>query len=369
LRVCVSKMTTHAEFGRETKAIEVAEAFTDGIRGKTGILGQVVDEGRLANDPLVVVVGVSPKSIGEAMVTALAAHEPATLVLASRTKAKMEAVAYGVQQRYRKVRLEMVQLDLSSMQSVRAGAKAINELLDHIDILINNAAIVVTKHEFTIDGLEMQFGTNHIGPFLLTNLLMPKILAAARKAPTGATRIVNVTSDGHVISPIRFSDHRFEKRPENIPEDERPISRDGVSFDPPPGETYVPFVAYGQSKTANVLMSVYVNLKLSDFGILSMATHPGSIWTDLSRHLDEKHSNMIKNTSSFWKDLDQGAATTLVAAFDHKLNDQRSVYMADCQFKDAAAWAIDVVAAERLWKLSEEIVGEEFDWAVQSSRL
>jgi NAD(P)-dependent dehydrogenase (short-subunit alcohol dehydrogenase family) len=315
------------------------------------------------------VVGVSPKSIGEAMVKALAAHEPATLVLASRTTAKMEAVADGVRQKHPHVRLEMIQLDLSSNQSTRAGAKAINELVDHIDILINNAAIVVTKHEFTTDGLEMQFGTNHIGPFLLTNLLMSRVLTAARKASTGATRIVNVTSDGHVISPIRFSDHKFEKRPEDIPEDERPMSRPGTSFDPPPGETYVPFVAYGQSKTANVLLSVYLNQKLSGVGVQSLATHPGSIWTDLSRNLDEKHANIIKNTSSFWKDLDQGAATTLVAALDPKLRDSEAMYMADCQFKEPAAWASDVIAAERLWKLSEDIVGEKFDLVAARSRL
>jgi NAD(P)-dependent dehydrogenase (short-subunit alcohol dehydrogenase family) len=303
------------------------------------------------------------------MVKALAAHEPATLVLASRTTAKMEAVADGVRQKHPHVRLEMIQLDLSSNQSTRAGAKAINELVDHIDILINNAAIVVTKHEFTTDGLEMQFGTNHIGPFLLTNLLMSRVLTAARKASTGATRIVNVTSDGHVISPIRFSDHKFEKRPEDIPEDERPMSRPGTSFDPPPGETYVPFVAYGQSKTANVLLSVYLNQKLSGVGVQSLATHPGSIWTDLSRNLDEKHANIIKNTSSFWKDLDQGAATTLVAALDPKLRDSEAMYMADCQFKEPAAWASDVIAAERLWKLSEDIVGEKFDLVAARSRL
>src|SRR6201999_2657914 len=115
------------------------------------------------------------------------------------------------------LRVEMVGLDLSSLESVRSGAESINRLVQQIDILINNAAVVTSKHEFTRDGLELQFGTNHVGPFLLANLLMPNLLKAAEKSPSGLTRIINVTSAGHVISPIRYSDHAFRKRPEDIP--------------------------------------------------------------------------------------------------------------------------------------------------------
>jgi NAD(P)-dependent dehydrogenase (short-subunit alcohol dehydrogenase family) len=300
------------------------------------------------------------------MTTALAAHSPSLLVLASRTRAKMQQVVDKAKAQHSDVSIEMVELDLSSFDSIRKGAAAIDSLVPTIDVLINNAAVVTSTHEFTKDGLELQFGTNHIGPFLLTNLLMPKLLAAAQKSPPGSTRVANVTSQGHVISPIRFSDHKFEKRPEDIPTEERPMSRPGVSFDPPPGETYVPFVSYGQSKTANILMSVYLNQKLSSAGIQSIATHPGSIWTDLSRNLDEKHLAMIQNTSTFWKDLDQGGATTLVAAFDPTLYDPKVIYLSDCQIAEAAAWASDVVAAERLWRLSEDIVGQKFDLTVGS---
>ena len=300
------------------------------------------------------------------MTTALAAHSPACLILASRTKAKIDKVVGKVKAAHPDLHVETVELDLSSLQSVRRGAEIISDRVEKIDILINNAAVVTSTYEVTKDGLELQFGTNHVGPFLLTNLLLSKLLNAARNSSAGLTRVINVTSAGHIISPIRYSDHKFEKRPEDIPAEERPMSRLGMSFDPPPGQTYVPFVAYGQSKTANILMSLYLNQHLSDAGIQSIATHPGSIWTDLSRNLNEKHLAMIENTSSHWKDIDQGSATTLVAALDPKLCDPGVLYLSDCQIAEPAAWAADPKAADRLWKLSEEIVGQKFELAAPS---
>lgn len=339
-------MTTNPDFGQNTPATTVAKTFSDEVRGK-----------------VIVIVGVSPQSIGESMALALAAHDPALLVFASRTRSKMEGVSKKVKSMHENTKIELVEVDLASLASIREAAKAINGIVDQIDILINNAAVVLQRHELTQEGLEMQFGTNHIGPFLLTNLLLPKIISAADNAATkGSTRIINLTSQGHIISPIRFSDTNFKKRPEDLPVEERPMSRPGVSFDPPPGETYVPFVAYGQSKTANILFSISLTQKLAGQGIRSIATHPGSIWTDLSRNLDEKHQDLISKTAGFWKDLDQGAATTLVAALDPKLGAQLDItYLSDCQVAQAADHARDEKAAERLWQLSESIVGQKFD--------
>lgn len=315
-----------------------------------------------------VIVGVSPQSLGESITLALAAQSPGLLVLASRTMSKIKAVASKVKEQYPNVELQLVEVDLSSFASIREAATEISKVVDKIDILINLAGVVVTTPSTTKEGLELQFGTNHIGIFLLTNLLMPKILKAAQKSSLkGSTRIVNMTSAGHLISPIRFSDYNFQKRPEDIPEEERPMSRPGMSFDPPPGKTYVPFVAYGQSKTANILMALSLSQKLASDGVRSIATHPGSIWTDFSRNLDEHHLNIIKTTGDFWKDLDQGSATTLVAALDPKLGeDKDAVYLADCQVTNAAPWARDPKAAERLWQLSEDIVGQKFDWGHDS---
>ena len=302
------------------------------------------------------------------MTIALAPQAPSLLVLASRTKSKIEEVASKVTSQYSNVQVEVVEVDLSSLKSIRQGAETISGLVDHIDILINNAAVVMQAHAFTQDGLELQFGTNHIGPFLLTNLLMPKIVKSAQASKSkGSTRIINLTSQGHAISPVRFSDYNFRKRPEDIPAEERPMSNPNMNFDPPPGETYVPFVAYGQSKTANILMSLSMNQHLAGKGVKSIATHPGSIWTDLSRNLDEKYTHLISKTGGFWKDLDQGSATTLVAALDPKLGEDESVvYLSDCQVAQPAAHASDEKAAERLWKLSEEIVGQKFELGTAS---
>ncbi|KAK7888290.1 hypothetical protein LTR67_009168 [Exophiala xenobiotica] len=341
-------MTSNPDFNKETGAMEVAKAYGHGVRHKT-----------------VVIIGVSPQSLGESMALALASQSPSQLVLASRTMLKIKAVAAKIKAQYPDVQLELVEVDLSSLESVRKAAAEINKAVEKIDILINNAAVVMQTHAYTKEGLELQFGTNHVGIFLLTNLLMPKILQAAQKSQSqskGSTRIVNLTSAGHIISPIRYSDYNFAKRPEDIPEDERPMSRPGVSFDPPPGKTYVPFVAYGQSKTANILMSASISEKLASQGVRSIATHPGSIWTDLSRNLDEEYTDLVSKTGSFWKSLDQGSATTLVAALDPKLSEDKSViYLSDCQVAEPAAHARDPIAAERLWKLSEEIVGQKFN--------
>lgn len=302
------------------------------------------------------------------MAVALASQSPLRLVLASRTRSKMEQVAAKIKSQHADVDVELVEMNLSSLQTVREGAKAIDNVVDKIDLLINNAAVVMQSHTFTSDDLELQFGTNHVGIFLLTNLLLPKILQAGRQSPIpGSTRIINVTSAGHVISPIRFSDYNMRKRPEDIPADERPSSNPNMSFDPPPGKTYVPFVAYGQSKTANILHSQYLSENLAKAGVRSMATHPGSIWTDLSRNLDEQYTDLISKTGGFWKNLDQGSATTLVAALDPKLGDDiHAIYLSDCQLAQPAAHASDAKAAERLWVLSEQIVGEKFDLATQA---
>ncbi|KAI1627958.1 short-chain dehydrogenase [Exophiala viscosa] len=341
-----SNRTSNPGFNRETTATEVASTFSNVVRGKT-----------------VIVVGVSPKSLGESITLAFAANSPQLLVLASRTMSKIKAVATKVKEQYPNVQLQLVEVDLSSFASIREAATEINNFVDEIDILVNNAGVVVTDPRTTKDGLELQFGTNHIGIFLLTNLLMPKILKAAQKSQSkGSTRIINMTSAGHLISPIRFSDYNFKKRPEEIPEDERPTSRPGASFDPPPGKTYVPFVAYGQSKTGNILMALSISQKLASEGVRSIATHPGSIWTDMSRNLDEEHRNIIEKTGDFWKNQDQGGATTLVAALDPKLaEDKDIIYLADCQVAGCAPWASDPKAAARLWGLSEEIVGQKFD--------
>lgn len=147
-------------------------------------------------------------------------------------------------------------------------------------MLVNNAGMYVSKRGYSPEGIERQLAANHVGPFLLTNLLRPQLLAAAKDAPAGATRIINVSSEGHRMQPFRFSDYNGEKVvQEELPEEERinPAMKDQLPpFVLEPEEGYIAFVAYGQSKTANVLFSVGLNERFKGTGVVSYALHPGS---------------------------------------------------------------------------------------------
>ncbi|KAF2462266.1 hypothetical protein BDY21DRAFT_330937 [Lineolata rhizophorae] len=339
-------MASHPEFDQNTGAMEVAKAFEEQVRGKTAL-----------------VVGVSPQSLGESITLSLASQNPAHLILASRTRSKLEEIADQVKKSGSTARVSILVLDLGSQKDVERAAKEISGLTDRLDIMINNAGLCVVKREFTPEGIELQFGANHIGPFLLTNLLTPLLLRTARSPTTspGSVRVVNVTSQGHRLCPIRFHDYNFDGK--DIPAEERwaeglpPSLTNGRD-----GEFYPGFIAYGQSKTANVLFAVELTERLGKEGVMAYAVHPGSIETSLSRNLDTEGQATIANTSTFWKNLDQGGATILVAALDPALSkpNPESVYLSDCQLEPPAPHASDPAAAKRLWDLSEELVGRKF---------
>ncbi|KAK0724459.1 hypothetical protein B0H67DRAFT_641000 [Lasiosphaeris hirsuta] len=335
-------MASHAEFGKATPASEVAKLFGDHIRGKT-----------------ILITGVSPRGIGAATTAAFASQSPGLLIIASRTKSRVDEVVDPIRAEYPGIRVEFVALDLGSQKSIRAAAAEVAKLTDKVDILVNNAGIVVTTRQATPEGIEQQFGTNHIGPFLLTNLLLPLLRNAAKTSPPGATRVVNLSSAGHRLSPIRFSDYNFEK-------DEVPPEED--HFKPLPGafanttpDGYNGIVAYAHSKTANILFTLYLQKNLPKLGIAAYVVHPGTIETDLSRNQDDELTAQFYKVAKFWKTADQGSSTTLVAAVDPALNEIKGLYLSDCQIAEPFPHASDPTAADRLWKLSEELVGEQFD--------
>ncbi|KAK1760254.1 hypothetical protein QBC47DRAFT_290421 [Echria macrotheca] len=336
-------MTSHPEFGERTPGTEVAKVFADQVRGKT-----------------ILITGVSPKGIGAATALALASQSPALLILASRTQSKLDEVAAQIRTSHPSTRIETVPLDLSSQSAIRTAAETIATLTPRLDILINNAGVVVTTRQSTPEGIEAQFGTNHIGPFLLTNLLLPLLRNAAVTNPPGATRIVTLSSAGHRLSPIRFSDYNFVNDKPVPPEEDhfRPLAG---AFAKCTEDGYNGIVTYAQSKTANVLMTVELQKRLGRVGIGAYSLHPGSIETELSRNQDEELNAQFLKVAPYWKTLDEGCSTTLVAALDPALNEPKGLYLDNCQFKDPYPHASDPVAAERLWKLSEELVGQKFD--------
>lgn len=155
--------------------------------------------------------------------------------------------------------MQFVQKDLTRFDSIRAAAATINNLVKKKDVLINNAGIMGVKdYTVTPEGLESQFGANHIGHFLLTNLLIAKLLAAGKGA-----RIVNLTSNGHQMEEMRFDDYNFDN-----------------------GKAYDPWLAYGQSKTANILFTVSLTEMLASNCIMSFSVHPGGIKTNLGNDVD-----------------------------------------------------------------------------------
>jgi len=174
------------------------------------------------------------------------------------------------------VAIQTLELDLGSPESIRKAAKELNESISHLDILINNAGqMSIPKLTLTPQGIEYQFAANHIGHFLFTNLVMPKLIAAAKKNEPGATRIVNLTSNWYQFSPVRFDDINFSGNP--IPDEQQPDKEHLAQFGIDTQEVYIPEVAYGQSKTANILFGVYLTEHLQAKGILSIAVHPGGM--------------------------------------------------------------------------------------------
>jgi NAD(P)-dependent dehydrogenase (short-subunit alcohol dehydrogenase family) len=284
---------------------------------------------------------VTGASTGIGLETARAlASVGATVVLAVRTSEKAAASVELIRATVPDARLDSVSLDLSSLASVRQAAAEVAARHPAISLLINNAGVMYTPFEHTIEGFELQFGTNHIGHFVFTFGLIPALLAGA------PARIVNLSSGGHVGSDIVWDDPNFEHRP------------------------YDKFAAYGQSKTANILFTVELDRRLAARGVRSYAVHPGMIKTDLGRYmtradfadLTERAKKAPSGGLPAYKTIPAGAATTVTAATAAGLADTGGVYLADCQVSDQhAPWARDPAAATRLWALTESLVGEAFD--------
>ncbi|HET7652424.1 MAG TPA: SDR family NAD(P)-dependent oxidoreductase [Acidimicrobiales bacterium] len=227
-------------------------------------------------------------------------------------------------------------LDLADLDTVVTYADGVLAAHDRIDLLVNNAGVMATPFGRTKNGFETQFGTNHLGHFLLTVRLLPAI----RRAAPGA-RIVNVSSAGHRASDIDWDDPNYEHR------------------------AYDKWEAYGQSKTANILFAVELERRLGADGIHAYAVHPGMIATRLGRHLDRSDYETLKERARRspagglpgYKSLAEGAATTIYAATSPDLAGTGGVYLADEAISDEhAPWALDRDNARRLWELSERLL-------------
>jgi len=292
---------------------------------------------------IVLTTGVTQGGLGATFVEQIAKHNPRLLILAGRSPAKVQATADKIKSNIN-VEVRILELDLASQQQVRkAAAEVLAYPEDHIDVLVNSAGIMAGPFKSTAEGIENQFGSNHIGHFLFTNLIMPKMLAAE------APRVVNVSSDGHRFSGIRFDDPSFQG-----------------------GKVYDQWEAYGQSKTANILFSKALAQKLGSKGLKAFSLHPGvTFGTSLSPGFGDEDLKSLQKKDAVlgWdreldvKTLNECAATHVVAAFDPRLDGFNGAYLADGNVSDdVQPTARGEGDAERLWELSEKLVGEKFEY-------
>ena len=294
------------------------ETTTDEVLAGVDLTGRVA-----------LVTGASA-GLGVETVRALASAG-AHVVAAARDLDKAEHALANARDRLPDTSIELGRLDLGSLASVREFAGWFRERHDVLHLLVNNAGVMATPFDRTADGFELQFGTNHLGHFLLTVLLLPVLRASA------PARIVNVSSAGHRASDIVWDDPNFERRP------------------------YEKWAAYGQSKTANILFSVELERRHGSAGVHAYAVHPGMIATELGRHLSsDDFATLSKRAAGNLprrKSIEAGAATTVWAATAPELSERGGFYLEDCTISDQhAPWALDPDAAERLWSLSEELV-------------
>lgn len=255
----------------------------------------------------------------------------AHVVLAVRDPIAGDTAAAEILAEFPRATLSVLELDLASLDSVRVAAAEFAIQHSSLDLLIANAGVMYTPFTRTVDGSELQFGTNHLGHFLLAQLLLPALENADH------ARIVVVTSAGHRRGPINLDDLNFER------------------------EEYDKFLAYRRSKTANILMVIELERRLGGSGIQSFAAHPGVCTTNLFRHMsDEDHAtlrNAVGSAALVPKTPRAAAATTVWAATSTDLAEHGGSYLADCQISQAEEHATDPALAAGLWKRSEELTG------------
>lgn len=289
------------------------------------------------------ITGTSADGLGAQTALDLAQAKPANLVLLARNASKVQPVIDQIANISPSTRVAFVPVLLDDIDSVRKAAAEVSKHLPGgtIDILINNAGIMAVPYSKTKLGVESQFATNHLGHFVLTQRLMPLIKAAGKTA-----RVVNLSSSGHLICPLRPNDINFDD-----------------------GKTYDPLSAYGQSKTANILFTK----GLAKRGVSSFAVHPGLI---LTTHLGDQVDHSLfasineitkRNTGKDFgamdepKSREQGSSTTIVAAFDPAILGANGSYLKDCHIEEVGEHAKDDEMVDKLWELSETLVGEKFE--------
>ena len=258
-------------------------------------------QGKLS-DKVAIVTGCSS---GIGIETARALHATGMrLFLGVRDTAKGQAALSDILQ---PGHVELLKMDLNSLDSVRATAEEFLSKSKTLNILVNNAGIMATPQGKTADGYELQFGTCHLAHFLLFQLLKPTLLASS--SPSFNSRIVALSSSGHRAGGVRFDDYNFEK------------------------SDYSPWAAYGQAKTSNIYFTNELDRRYGSKGLHGLSVMPGGIMTGLQKHtpdaVKEKWSK-DETIQNYMKSPQQGAATTVYAALSQDWEGKGGKYLEDC---------------------------------------
>lgn len=313
-------------FGYEATGDEVAEFYASEIKNKT-----------------IIITGCTWGGLGAETARVLVKHDPKVVVVAGRKQEVLDDTVQHIKKETPDANIRTLVLDLGSFKSIRKAAEEVNQYSENVDVLINNAAVVYPEFQTTEDGLEAQFGIGHIGHFLFTNLILSRMLA------TDSPRVVNVSSGGHALASIFFDDTSFKN-----------------------GDEYEIYLAYGQSKTANIMFAKELSKRYKSKGLTAYSLQPGVIKTNLGRHssLDAKPRGPVLDAwgkevvipVDKWKTLNQGVATHITAAFDANIKDQSGSYLEDSKIANdnVKPHANNEADAERLWTLSEQLVGQKF---------
>ncbi|KAI3793682.1 hypothetical protein L1987_36302 [Smallanthus sonchifolius] len=310
------------------------------ISGRAGPSGfgsastaQQISDSIDASDLTIIITG-GASGIGLETTRVLATRGAHVIIAARNTKAANEA-KQAILENHENAKIDVLELDLSSLKSVKAFADSFKALNLPLNILINNAGVMFCPYQLSQDGIEMQFATNHLGHFHLTNLLLDKMKETA--ATTGIEgRIVNLSSVAHLYT--------YEE---------------GIRFDKiNDKDSYSDKKAYGQSKLANILHANELSRRLKKEGanITVNSVHPGLIMTDLMRHSFVLMRILKLLTYILWKNVPQGAATSCYVALYPDLKGVSGKYFVDCNEYPASNFATDPELAKKLWDYSQNLV-------------
>ncbi|KAA8575172.1 hypothetical protein EYC84_004372 [Monilinia fructicola] len=296
-------MATSETSNKSAYAVDMARRLSNHANGKTFLI-----------------TGPSEEGLGAEVALSIASSsKPSMMILAGRTKTKIMSTIFLIREMNPSIEVIWVPLNLLDNGSVRAAADAIKKLTTKIHIVINNAGVMAVRNYTTSkQGVEGQFAANYLGHFLLTNLLMDQIVAAREEAAT----IINVGSLGYELGEVNFDDINFEE-----------------------GKKYNAWKAFGQSKTAILLWSTALAKRLNNKGVVTLVVHPGS------KPLPPQ--NMVGRQ--------EAAGAVILTALDPAFRASSPAFIVDEKvYTETKPYATSEQNAEKLWTLSEELVGETF---------